>query len=117
MDTSHDRVTLTAEEQRIVAVLEEAAGHRRFRISTGIAARAAGLLSRRMRDAGAILLLVAGMSLTVATFTRWPAVAVVGVAMQACALWWGLTRLAPRVNAWASAKQQAGTDHRSTRPR
>ena len=119
MDTSHDRVALTAEERRIVAVLEKASGHHRrlFRLSTGIAARAAGLRSRRMGGSGAVLLLVAGASLMVATFTRWPAVAVVGVGMQAGALWWGLTRLARRVGAWTSAKKaRAGSDQRSTRP-
>jgi hypothetical protein len=106
MDTSHDRVTLTAEEQRILAVLDEASGRsgRRLRFSMGLAARAAGLRSRKTRDAGAALLFLVGAALMVGTFTRWLPAAVAGVAMQTCALWLALTRLSPAVNTWITAR-------------
>jgi hypothetical protein len=120
MDTSHDRVALTVEERRILAVLDEAAGHngRRLRVLMALAARTAGLRSQKFRDGGAVLLFLGGAAIMVGTFTRWPLVAVIGVVMQASALWWALTRLAPRVDAWISTKRtQASSDIGPNRPR
>ncbi len=120
MGTSHDRVALTAEEQRILIVLDEEAGHnhRRLRLLMAVAARTAGLRSQRIQDAAATLVFLAGTAIMVGTFTRWLPVAVVGVVMQACALWWMVTRLAPQVNVWASAKKPgARSDTGETRRR
>jgi hypothetical protein len=120
MDTSHDRVVLTSEEHRILAILDDSSGHngRRFRVLMALTARTAGLRSRRIRDAGAVLLFLGGAAIMVGTFTRWLPVAAVGVVMQGCALWWALTRLAPRVDAWISAKKiQASCDTGPSRPR
>lgn len=120
MDTSHDRVALTAEEHRILAVLDDASGHtsRRLRVLMAITARTAGLRSQRLRDAAAVLLFLGGAAIMVATFTRWLPVAAVGVVLQAGALWWALTRVAPGVHARISAKRTpASTDTGSSRPR
>jgi hypothetical protein len=119
MDTSHDRVALTAEEHRILAVLDDASGHNRrlLRVVMVLAARTAGLRSQRIRGAGAVLLFLGGAAIMVATFTRWLPVAAVGVVMQACALWWAITRLAPRVDARISKRTQARSDTGPSRPR
>jgi hypothetical protein len=117
MATSHDKVILTADERRVLAALEEAAGHNdlRRRLSLTVAARAARLRSPRSSASRSVLLFVAGVALMVATFTRWPAVAVVGVAAQATALWWGLTLLAPRMGAWVAPNTgRSATDHDTT---
>lgn len=120
MDTSHDKVILTTEERRILAVLEEGTGRRDLhrRLSLTAATCAARLRSSRRRPAGTVLLFVAGVALMVATFTRWPAVAVIGVVVQAGALWSGLTLLAPHIGAWTSLRTgRSVSEHRTTPPR
>jgi hypothetical protein len=106
MDTFHDRVALTVEEQRVLAALERAADRhgRRLRLSMALAARTVGARSRRTRDIQAALLFLTGATVMVATFTRWPPVAVAGVVMQAVALWWAISRLGRQIDARASAR-------------
>jgi hypothetical protein len=120
MDTSRDKVILTTEERRILAVLEKATGHQalRRRLSMTVAKRSLRLRSPRRRLAGTVLLFITGAALMVATFTQWPAVAVIGAAVQACALWRGLTLLAPHIGYWISLKTaRSVSDHRPTPPR
>jgi hypothetical protein len=119
MDTSHDKVTLTGEERHILAALEEAAGRHglHHRLSLTLAARATGLRSSRLRHEGTVLLFVAGVALMVATFTRWPAVAVLDVAMQACALWWGAHLSGPAPWSADLRKLETPPRHRADDPK
>jgi hypothetical protein len=120
MDTSHDKVILTTDERRILAALEQAASHRALhrRLLLTAAACTSHLQSSRMRHAATVLLFVAGATLMVATFTRWPAVALIGVAMQAGAVRWALTLLAPHITTWVSDRaRRSMSDHPTNPPR
>jgi hypothetical protein len=103
---SHDRVVLTAAERRVLEVLEGQADHGSLRFRLSVARLAHGG-SGRWGDAGTVFLFLVGAVLMVATFTRWPAIAVVGVAVQGLALWMGIARLAPLVGAWASDSNES----------
>lgn len=57
--------------------------------------RQAGFPARKVRYAPTVLLFVGGTALTIATFTRWPLLAIVGLVIQAAAAWSGLRRWGP----------------------
>ena len=98
MDTPRD-ITLTSEERRILAVLEDRAGcdDPNLELSLTTGSRTARLHSRRIVDIAAVLVFMAGVVLMLVTFAEWPIVAVVGVVVQGIALWVMAARWAPRV--------------------
>jgi hypothetical protein len=112
MGTSNDGVALSLEERRLLAGLENRTGRDDPKFHTALTARSrtARLRSRRARDLAAVLLLLSGVALMIATFAVWPLVGALGVVIQAIALWlvvsrWGAVVVA-RVQRWYSAHRQ-----------
>jgi VIT1/CCC1 family predicted Fe2+/Mn2+ transporter len=112
MGKSNDGVALTAEEQRLLAGLEDRAGRDAPRLHTAltVGSRTARLRSGRAGDIAVIVLLLAGAALMIATFAIWPLVGVVGVVIQAIALWLLASRWGPlvvaRVQQWSTGHHQ-----------
>jgi hypothetical protein len=67
----------------------------------GVRQRRRGIPGTNVRYAPTVLLYVSGTVLTIATFTRWPLVAIIGLIIQAVAAWSGLRRWGPRLGAEA----------------
>jgi hypothetical protein len=112
MSKSNDGVALTLEEQRSLAGLEDRADRNDPKLHTALKAgsRTARFRFRRAGDLAAVLLLVAGAALMVATFATWPLVGALGVAVQAVALWLVASRWGPlvaaRVQRWSTDLHQ-----------
>ncbi len=113
MDASRDRITLTSEELRILADLERRAIHVDPKLHSSLTAgsRMDWLHSRRFRDIASVLLFPVGIAIMLATFTRWPVVAAIGIMLQAIALRNVLVRWAPRVGPTITR-----LNHKSGRP-
>ena len=94
---------MTSEERRVLADLED----RTRQVDPQLARSLRGgtprlrarLRSRRVGGVAAALVLSVGIAMMLATFTRWPIVAVVGVVLQVVALKLVLARWAPWVGA------------------
>lgn len=116
MDSSHDNLALTTQEQQLLNALEDAVRHhdRRLKSPVQLGGRRLRHPSSRMRDAAALLVLVAGGAFTLATFAAWPVVAIGGVVLQAVAIRHYVTRVAPafaeqvrrRTSATGTSKRQ-----------
>ena len=101
MDTSRDRITLTSEELRILADLEDRASKAdpKLELSLTVGSRMAWLRSRRLRDIAWISVFSVGIALMLATFATRPIVAAIGVIVQATALRRFLARWSPGAGA------------------
>ena len=99
MDNPRDSITLTSEERRILAVLEDRLGSDdpKLGLSLTTGSRTSRLHPHRIVDIAAVLLFLAGVALMLVTFAERPVVGVVGVVAQAIALWVIFARWAPRI--------------------
>ncbi|MDQ6615730.1 MAG: DUF3040 domain-containing protein [Actinomycetota bacterium] len=97
MDRSKDRVTLTIEERRSLAALEDRADRDdpKLKVALTLGLDGARVHLRRVHDPEAVLCFVVGVVVMVATFVRWPAGAVVGLVLQMLGLWVLITRWGP----------------------
>jgi VIT1/CCC1 family predicted Fe2+/Mn2+ transporter len=92
---------LSLEEQRLLAGLEDRTGRDDPKFQTALTAgsRRTRLHSRRARDMAAVLLLLVGAALMIATFAIWPLVGAVAIVIQAIALSLVVSRWGPVVAA------------------
>jgi hypothetical protein len=112
MGISNDGAALTSDEQRLLARLEDRAGRDNPRLHTAltVGSRRVRLRSRRAGDVAAVLLLLAGTALMISTFAIWPLGGVLGVVIQAVALWLVVSRwgrpVVYRVQEWCNNHRQ-----------
>ena len=85
----------------MLAALEDSAGRDDPALHVALTApsQRARLFSRSVPSFAAFLLLAAGAAVMLATFATWPAIGVLGVAIQAVGLWMVASRWAPTVAA------------------
>jgi VIT1/CCC1 family predicted Fe2+/Mn2+ transporter len=110
MTTPNDHVTLSIEERRALAALDDRAGRDNPTLNASLTSgwRRARLHSRRVRNLAAALGFVAAAALMLATFVPLPAVAAAGLVVQVVCLQALLRRWGPpagaRVTRWIESR-------------
>lgn len=113
MGVTHNKIRLTNQERRALAVLEDRAIiddsglDRALRAGLG----AGPLRWSRAQDLATALMFLLGAGVMLATFTRWPVAALSGLVVQVAAVWAGLARIGELVGSRARrwARQQPTT--------